>query len=179
LNYFILTGAMGAGKSTVLKELHRLRYKIIHEPAREIIAEQRAIDGEGVYDRDPILFCQLMLSRALFEYKQNQVISDVIIFDRGIPDNIIYSRLFNFDSTSAENASWLYRYNQKVFFLPGWEAIYKMDEDRKMSFSDANAFGERVKEVYLKLGYIIIEVPFCSLEERAQFIINEINNNYL
>jgi len=45
-----------------------------------------------------------------------------------------------------------------------------------MSFSDANAFGERVKEAYIKLGYTIVEVPFCSPKERAQFIINEIRN---
>jgi len=166
---------MGAGKSTVLKELNRLGYKTINEPAREIIAEQRSIDGEGIYDRDPRLFCQLMLSRALFEYKQNEVTSDVVIFDRGIPDNIIYMKLGDFNSQSAENASQLYRYNQKVFFLPGWEEIYTTDEDRKMSFSDANVFGERVKEVYIKLGYTVVEVPFGTPEERAQFILNEIS----
>ena len=172
----IITGAIGAGKTTVLKELNRLGYKTINEPAREIIAEQRAINGEGVYDREPRLFYELMLSRALFEYKQNHSVSDLVIFDRGIPDNIAYAKLFHIDSKAAENAARLYRYNQKVFFLPGWEKIYVTDEDRKMSFSEAKAFGQRVRELYINLSYTVIDVPFSHPEERAQFISNEIKN---
>ena len=46
-NYFILTGAMGAGKSTILKKLRKLGLPCIDEPARQILAEQRAISGLG------------------------------------------------------------------------------------------------------------------------------------
>ena len=87
--YFILTGAMGSGKSTLLKALHNLGYQTIGEPAREIIAEQREIDGEGLYDRDPRLFYYRMLSRAISQYKQNNGSSYPIIWDRGITDNMV------------------------------------------------------------------------------------------
>ena len=46
--YYILTGAMGAGKSTVLGELKNKGLTCVAEPAREILAEQRTIDGAGV-----------------------------------------------------------------------------------------------------------------------------------
>jgi predicted ATPase len=42
-NFFILTGAMGAGKSTVLKELRKLKLTCVDEPARQLLAEQRDI----------------------------------------------------------------------------------------------------------------------------------------
>ena len=69
-NYFVLTGAMGAGKSTILEELATLKFMCVEEPARPIIAEQRNIDGDGIYERNPRLFTELMLSRMMFQFQQ-------------------------------------------------------------------------------------------------------------
>jgi len=171
-NHYILTGAIGAGKTTVLKALNKLGYLTIPEPAREIIAEQREIDGEGVYDRDPKLFYYLMLSRAIFQYQQSLNASTPIIFDRGIADNIAYGKLFNLDTLAAENAAKLYRYHTKVFFLPAWEAIYTTDNDRQLSFEEAKHFGEQLKQIYLELDYDLIEVPCIKPHLRADFITN-------
>src|SRR3546814_10233995 len=38
----------------------------VHPPARQILAEQRSIGGAGVPDRNPALFTELLLSRALY-----------------------------------------------------------------------------------------------------------------
>ncbi len=62
---FFLTGAPGSGKTPVIRELIALGFTLIAEPAREVIAEQPAIDGNGVYDRDPGLFLELMLECAI------------------------------------------------------------------------------------------------------------------
>ncbi|MBK8383687.1 MAG: AAA family ATPase [Ignavibacteria bacterium] len=83
-NYFILSGAMGSGKSTILKLLKQKGYLCIDEPARQIISEQRSIDGEGLYDKNPELFAQLMLSRSINLYKLNSEYEVKVIFDRGI-----------------------------------------------------------------------------------------------
>ena len=50
-------------KTPILRELVRLGFLGVDEPAREILAEQRAVGGNGVYDKDPQLFCDLMLER--------------------------------------------------------------------------------------------------------------------
>lgn len=173
--YFILTGAMGSGKSTLLRALHNLGYQTIKEPAREIIAEQREIDGEGLYDRDPRLFYYLMLSRAISQYKQNNGSSYPIIWDRGITDNIAYGQLFNLNIHSAQNAAKIYRSNDTVFFLPAWEEIYTNDVERKMSYLDAKRFGEMVRKAYETLGYQLIDIPFDTPEKRAQFVLDIIN----
>jgi kynurenine formamidase len=39
--------------------------QVVPEFARETISEQRAINGNGVYDKDSLLFKELMLSRAI------------------------------------------------------------------------------------------------------------------
>ncbi len=174
-NYFILTGAMGAGKSTILQELIALKYLCIEEPARPIIAEQRGIEGDGIYDRNPKLFVELMLSRAMFQFKQMQNCDNNVIFDRGIPDNITYAQGFGWDPSHIHNASKQYRYNNLVFFTPGWKEIYQTDDERKMSFEAAKQFGDDVRKLYLSLGYKVIDVPFGKPEVRAKFIIDTIN----
>jgi predicted ATPase len=169
-NYFILTGAMGAGKSTILKELTTLKFMCVEEPARPIIAEQRNINGNGVYERDPRLFTELMLSRMMFQFQQMQNYKEPIIFDRGVPDNIVYTQDLGFNLRHIHNAAKKYRYNNVVFFTPGWREIYETDEERKMSFEAANQFGNDLKKIYLDLGYQVIDVPFDTPKTRARFI---------
>jgi len=66
----ILTGAMGAGKSTVLTALAQQGVACVPEPARRILSAQRAIGGRGVPETDPRLFCELMLAVAVEEFRE-------------------------------------------------------------------------------------------------------------
>jgi len=175
-NYYVLTGAMGAGKSTVLKALRNLGITCIDEPAREILAEQRSIDGNGVPEKDSQLFTELLLSRSIYQYKQNQDKNDVVIFDRGLPDNIGYAQLFGLNTNAPLNAGKHYQYNNMVLFLPAWEAIYVNDDERKMTYEAAKQFGDNVKNIYQQLGYKVIDVPLVSPLLRAKFIIDMIND---
>lgn len=166
----IITGAMGSGKSTVLKLLQADGFTIIPEPAREILAEQRSIDDEGLPEKNPKLFTQLLLSRAIYQYQQIPKSNDTVIFDRGIPDNIAYAQLFQLDYPPAHHAAKLFRYDATVFIFPAWEEIYTNDDERKMSFEDAKAFGDDIQKIYTAYGYTVIEVPRISTQERAKFI---------
>lgn len=171
---FVITGAMGGGKSTIVRQLKTLGFSCVDEPAREILKEQRAINGDGVYDKDKKLFKELMLSRALLRYTQMQDKQFPCFFDRGIPDNIAYARLFGLDERADTKAAGLYRYNTNVFLLSGWKEIYVTDDERTISFEEANRFGETIRAIYKALGYNLIEVPFDTPASRAKFIINHV-----
>ena len=54
---------------------------MIAEPAREIISELREINGDGIYDRNPYLFKELMLSRMKYNYKLHDDSRAYVIFD--------------------------------------------------------------------------------------------------
>jgi len=117
-NYFIISGASGSGKTAIMSALAKQGFSTVLEPAREILEEQRAIEGD--------------------------------------------------------KASEQFRYNNKVFFVPSWEAIYTNDEERRISFAEAKQFGDNLKQIYESLSYEIIEIPCISPEERAEFILSEV-----
>lgn len=166
----VITGAMGSGKSTVLQLLKAHGFNVVPEPAREILAEQRNIGGDGVPEQNPKLFTQLLLSRAIYQYKQMQATHEIVIFDRGIPDNIAYAQLFNLDYAPAHQAAKLYRYSTDIFIFPAWDEIYTTDDERIMSFEAAKAFGDDVHKIYKEYGYNLIEIPCVSPKERMKFI---------
>ena len=171
-NFYVLSGAMGGGKSTVLSRLRDFGIHCVPEPARQILAEQRLIKATGVPEKNADLFGMLMLSRSIHNYYENSSAEEPVVFDRGIPDMLAYARLFSLDETSYANASQEFRYNPTVFYFPAWEEIYTNDSERKMSFEEAEVFGDLVRSIYEKLGYQILEVPRFSLEERIQFILD-------
>ena len=173
-HYFLLTGAFGSGKSTLLQHLQSRGIRGIVEPARLILAEQRGIQGDGVPEKAPRLFVELMLSRMLNAYQQSEALPRPVLFDRGIPDLLGYAALFGFDFPPGENAARLYRYNSRVFFAPAWEEIYCTDDERTLPFSLARKFGKDLRAIYKRLGYTLIDLPCVSVEERADFILHHL-----
>lgn len=169
---FVITGPPGSGKTPILNEMAAMGYAVVPEPAREIIAERRAVGIARIYDHDPRLFWELMLSRAESDFEAAKAIASPVLFDRGIPDLIGYAELFGHDATAAVKAAGRIRYNDRVFALPSWPEIYVTDEDRRMTFEAAAEFGERVRRVYADLGYSIIDVPKDTIAARAEFVID-------
>jgi len=178
LNYFVLTGAMGAGKSAVMDRLRAGQHRCVDDPARQILKEQRSIAGSGVPEIDAPLFNQLMLSRAIYLYSANSQTDGAVVFDRGLPDLIAYAGLFDLDAAVYERAAKTYRYNPTVFYFPGWPDIYTLDDERKMDFESANGFGEKVAGVYRRLGYRSIEVPRIPIAGRVGFIVDAIQGKH-
>lgn len=90
---------------------------------------------------------------------------------RGIPDTLCYLRLIGQDGAEAMAASTIYRYAPKVFLAPAWRAIYATDAERKQSWEEAVRTSELMARVYGECGYHVLELPLCSPEERADFIL--------
>jgi predicted ATPase len=161
-NLFILTGAPGSGKTAVLGRLGN-EFMCVDEPAREVLAEERSTGGSGTWDRDASRFVHLLLQRSIEKYAMARKSGDTVIFDRGIPDCIVYAVRAGADPTPSLEAADAYRYQPHVLFLEPWNDIYETDEERIMSFDDTVSFSQTLRDVYERSGYTLVDVPRDSM----------------
>jgi predicted ATPase len=92
-NYFLFTGAPGAGKTTTLKILKNHGYSVVKENARRIIKEQYEIGGNATHQGDKRSFCQLMLEANISDFQRYESSNEIILFDRGLPGLLGYKNL--------------------------------------------------------------------------------------
>ena len=166
---FILTGAPGSGKTAVLNRL-REQFTCVNESAREILAEQRSTGGRGTWDQDPSLFVHLLLQRSIDEYEKARRLGRPVIFDRGIPDCVVYADRAEADPRPSLQAADTYRYHPHVLLIEPCVEIYETDEERVMTFEDTVLFGESLKQVYERAGYVLDILQRGSISDRAASI---------
>lgn len=166
----ILTGVPGAGKSAILDGLGAGVY-LVPEPAREVIAEQRASGGTGTSEQDPALFVHLLLARSI-DKRAAAIESDAstALFDRGVPDCIAYAVALGVDPAPGVAAAARYRYHPEVLLLEPWEQIYVTDDERTMSFDDTIPFHAALVDAYERSGYTVVTVPKGSIDDRVAFV---------
>lgn len=172
----VITGGPGTGKTTIIDGLIEQGYSCFPEISREITLEAKKQGIEQLFLEKPLLFSELLLEgrKKQFE-KAIQDANDIVFLDRGIPDILAYMHYIGdsypsfFDKACTE-----IRYT-KIFVLPPWQDIYVSDEARYENFEQAKLIFDHLKETYKNYHYNLIEVPKGSVEERIQFILNELN----
>ncbi|MCG2417877.1 ATP-binding protein [Aequorivita sp. F47161] len=172
----VLTGGPGSGKTALIKYLENDGYKVMHEISRDVTLEAQRQGIEQLFLVNPILFSEKLLEGRLKQFNDGKKCTAPILFyDRGMPDVTAYMDFVkvhypvNFSEICTE-----YRYNE-VFVLPPWEEIYEKDNQRYESFEQAEKIFHFLKNGYENYGYKTQEVPVGTLEERANFILANIN----
>lgn len=168
-NLLVLTGAPGTGKSAILNQL-KGQLRCVDEPAREVLAEQRAAGGRGTWDQDSSMFVSLLLQRSIEKYEAARRSGWKVLFDRGIPDCVVYAILAGADPEPSLNAVDVFRYGPQVLFVEPWSDIYTTDDGRIMPFEDTASFSEALRDVYTRSGYSLVEVPQTPIDERVAFV---------
>ncbi|MDA3616607.1 AAA family ATPase [Polluticaenibacter yanchengensis] len=178
-NCYVITGGPGVGKTKLLNELAKHGFKVVPEDAREIIKKETENGGDGLPWKNKERYTYLMLEKAFENYKS--VSYDEIepyFFDRGILDAICYAGMIELTiPCDIEKIVRNSLYNKKVFMLPPWKEIYHTDSERKQDWEEAILTFEKMKETYINYGYEIIEVPKDIVENRATFVLNNINSS--
>lgn len=170
-NFFVVTGASGGGKSTLIRALRRRGALCVDEAGREIVREELAREGDGLPWADRMKFRDLLLSRSLAKFDAVEERSAPVFFDRGIPEAIAWSQLIGapLDPARAEQAL-SRRYAPTVFVAPLWREIFTVDDERRHDWRSAVANHEATLKVYRALGYCLIDLPKCSVKVRADFV---------
>lgn len=174
----VLIGGPGTGKSTVLNELEQRNFHCMPEVSREVTLEAQKKGIQQLFLTDPLLFSKMLLEgreRQYLEAKKSN--SNMVFFDRGLPDVFAYMDYtkdeypFYFKEKSIE-----YSYDHVFLFRP-WRKIYISDNERYESFEESQVIDQFLQKAYKDLGYSIIDVPFGSIEQRVDFILNWLKLN--
>ena len=174
--HVLLEDVPGTGKTTIIDALIEQGYACFPEISRQITLEAKKQGIEQLFLEKPLLFSELLLEGRKKQHQQAQEdVSEIVFLDRGIPDILAYMHYIG-DSYPAffDQASREHQYS-KVFVLPPWEDIYESDEARYENFEQAKLIFGHLLETYQKYGYELIEVPRGSVEERIQFILNQLS----
>ena len=173
----VITGGPSTGKTSVINELIARGYKCLEEISRQITREARQNGIEQLFLADPILFSEKLLDGRKAQYHEalSYDAHDFIFLDRGIPDVVAYME-YSGDSYPSHftEACEKYPYDQ-VFILAPWQEIYKSDSERYENFEQALMIHDQLLSTYRKYGYDLLVVPFESISNRADFILNNLH----
>ncbi|MFK0026342.1 AAA family ATPase [Streptomyces sp. NPDC090798] len=170
---YILTGAPGAGKTTILRQLQERGFDVVDEAATEVITREQA-EGDAepwnqaafvqkvadlqrrrqtqstasdvplqIYDRSPI--CTYALSAYL-----GRPVPEVLSFEI---DRITHERV----------------YEQQVFFIRNI-GFCEPTAARRISFQESLAFERIHEQSYRQFGYDLIDVPAGDVAHRVAMI---------
>ena len=167
-NWYVITGAPSSGKTSVICELERLGYRIVHEVARAYIDEElkkgRTIEqikfDEIAFERH-ILYEKIKIEESLPK-------KEIIFFDRAVPDSIAYFKSAGLNPNEPVKKSNLVRY-KKIFLFERLE--FEKDRVRSEDEVKAAELELLLMDVYQMLGYNIVHVPVLSVQERTDFIL--------
>lgn len=176
-HFYIISGGPGSGKTSLIDALAKKGIPCMPEAGRAIIQDQIAIGGYALPWHDKTAFAELMLCWEMRSYREARQLQGPVLFDRGIPDVMGYLLLSQLPVPShIEKAAHLFKYQHRVFMAPPWEDIFIQDEERKQTFGEAQATYHSLINVYSKLGYTLLSLPLGTIEERVQFVLNNINH---
>jgi predicted ATPase len=172
----VITGGPGTGKSSVISNLESKGHYCFHEVSRQITLEAQKQGIDQLFLDDPLLFSEKLLEARIKQHQNALEPSGKLVFlDRGIPDVVAYMDYFGTTYPSKfRNACNDHKYN-RIFLMPPWNEIYETDNERYESFEQAQSIYAYLKKAYITFGYQPIEVPKQSIENRSNFILNNLD----
>lgn len=171
----VITGGPGTGKTTIIDALIEQGYACFPEISRQITLEAKKQGIEQLFLEKPLLFSELLLEGRKKQHEQaSSDAAEIVFLDRGIPDILAYMHYIGDSYPSFFDQAGREHQYSKIFVLPPWEEIYESDEARYENFEQAKLIFAHLLETYQKYGYQLIEVPRGTVEERIQFILNQL-----
>lgn len=168
----MITGGPGSGKTTLINSLEQNGQTVLHEISREIIREAQKESIEQLFLENPILFSEKLLEGRLKQYEMGDAYSNSFLFyDRGMPDVTSYMDYMDIHYPETFVQICTDKKYDTIFVLPPWKEIYIQDNERYESFSQAEKIFDFLKEGYKKYGYKVHEVPFATVNERMEYIL--------
>jgi predicted ATPase len=170
---YIITGAPGAGKTTILAALRARGYAVVDEAATDIIAGEQALGRVGPWG-DPGFIDAIALLQCERQQQPAPPATVVQVFDRspictvalahygGRPVTPILAR--EVERVVAEGI-----YQPRVFFVH-LLGFVTPTAARRISFAQSVRFERFHEQAYRDHGFELVDVPAGAVEERVDLV---------
>ncbi|MBV8060379.1 MAG: ATP-binding protein [Alphaproteobacteria bacterium] len=170
---FVFTGPPSAGKTTTLEAIARLRpdWQTMSESARKVFEEAKAKGDPNITVKNRA-FSDIVFLRQREREKPGYVDRDrICIFDRGLLDPLGYKSMDGETIPEATDEQLTNRYNLVFLFDPLPEQV---QDGMRDDMAQTAQIQEALRAQYLAHGHTVIPVPFGTVEERATFVMDMI-----
>ena len=174
----VIAGGPISGKTTLINELIKRGFTCFEEVSREVILEARKNGDDQLFLTQPLLFSELLLKGRQKQFVEASKSDQELVFlDRGTPDVVAYMDYVketypNHFNKACEETPYDY-----IFILKPWKAIYTQDNERYETFEQATKIHDFLVDSYTKFGYNLVDVPFDTVNNRVDYILNCIKTN--
>ncbi|WP_239657103.1 AAA family ATPase [Mycobacterium riyadhense] len=178
MHRYILTGAPGAGKTSMLRGLARLGHSVVGEAATDVVAHRQSL-GEPVPWTDSSFIDEVITVQRQRQRAANPS-SGVVVFDRspvcthalavylGHPVSPVLSA--ELERITAERV-----YERQVFFVRNL-GYCEPTAARRIGFRDALEFEQIHEYSYRAFGYELVYIPAGELNSRITAVHDAISN---
>jgi len=168
---YIITGAPGTGKSSLVKSLQAKGILCTEEVSRDIIKQEQVLQSDGMPWGNMERFSQLVFKETMHRLKNQE---NTLICDRSLLDIIAYLKHANLEVFEALATINFYKYYHKtVFFAAPWEAIYQTDPQRPEDFETQLSLSKTIEKVYASYGFTLCYLPCVSVAKRTSFVMDK------
>ena len=173
---YVVTGAPGAGKTSVLRELRAQGFAVTDEAATDVIAreQQRGVAEPWRDEGFLTLITQLQRDRLAAD----GLVAGVELHDRSVLCTLALARFLGYPvppelAAEAERVVREQVFERAVFLVRPLGFI-EATAARRISYADSLVFEEVHEAVYAEHGFELIEVPPALVAERAAIIAGHI-----
>lgn len=172
----VIAGGPGTGKTSVINHLKEYGFLCYDEISRQVTLQARKDGIEQLFLNDPLLFSQKLLEGRTQQFLDAEHEKETLVFlDRGLPDVLAYMDYVG--DTYPQHfieACEKHQYDF-IFVLAPWQEIFTSDSERYENFEQAIEIHQHLLENYKRFGYQLIDVPFGSIKNRSDFILDSLN----
>jgi predicted ATPase len=170
---FIMTGAPGSGKTSILRALENLGHGVVEEAATDVIAAHQARGNHEPWG-DPLFIDAIVQLQGHRQREPVRPGGTVQVHDRSVVCTLALARWMDYPVTVELRAAVAQvtdggLFDRRVFFVRPL-GFCERTPARRISYEDSLAF-ERVHEMeYLRLGFELVDVPPGPVRQRAALI---------